>query len=186
MNVLVHVCCAPCFAYPLYRLRQLEHDVAGFWFNPNIHPYMEYRARREALEKFAELEGVDIIYESYDPVPFLRTLVQHPDRPGRCRLCYAHRLEATAQRARKRGFDAFTTTLLVSEHQNHRAVRQAGEEAARRHGVSFLYEDFRTGNREGAAVTKTYGLYRQKYCGCLLSEWERFGGKRRVQEKTGD
>ena len=45
-----------------------------------------------------------------------------------------------------------------------------------KYGIPFYYEDFRPGYKQGKAIAKAYSLYSQKYCGCLISEWERFGG----------
>ena len=39
MNTLMHICCAPCANRPIDLLRSEGLSVAGFWFNPNIHPY---------------------------------------------------------------------------------------------------------------------------------------------------
>ena len=177
MKLLVHICCAPCFAYPYERLVEEGYDVVGFWYNPNVHPYMEYKAREESLKKFAEIEGVEVIYSDYDFIDYLKMQLQVTERPERCERCYAYRLEKTAKYAKQNGFDAFTTTLLVSHHQYHEAIKKVGNEIGEKYDIPFYYEDFREGLHRGNAVAKAYGLYRQKYCGCLISEWERFGGK---------
>ncbi|HHH77824.1 MAG TPA: epoxyqueuosine reductase QueH [Thermoplasmatales archaeon] len=177
MKILVHICCAPCFAYPHERMVEEGHDITGFWYNPNVHPYMEYKAREESLRKYAEMENVDIIYGEYDFVDYLKMQMQNTERPERCRRCYAYRLERAAMHARENGFDAFTTTLLVSHHQYHEAIKEVGMEMEKKYDIPFYYEDFREGLHRGNAIAKAYGLYRQKYCGCLISEWERFGGK---------
>jgi epoxyqueuosine reductase len=62
----------------------------------------------------------------------------------------------------------------VSTQQDHAAIRAAGEDAAREHGVPFLYRDFRPRVMEGVRESKEKGLYRQQYCGCVYSEWERY------------
>jgi len=77
--------------------------------------------------------------------------------------------------ARLRGFDAFSTTLLISPYQDQQLLKEVGEELAAKQGVSFLYEDLRPGFEESHKISRELGLYRQKYCGCLYSEWERFG-----------
>jgi predicted adenine nucleotide alpha hydrolase (AANH) superfamily ATPase len=81
----------------------------------------------------------------------------------------------TALVARLKGFHAFTTTLLISPYQDHDLLKEMGEEIARKEGVDFLYTDLRNGFRESHGMSKELNLYRQKYCGCLYSEWERFG-----------
>ena len=168
MKVLVHVCCAPCFTYPYKQLSEQGYEVTGFFYNPNIHPFMEYQTRKESVEKFAKLEQITVIYGSYD-------LVEETARPNRCKRCYMHRLEATARYAKENGFDAFTSTMLSSHQQYHDALKDIGLTCADTYEIPFHYEDFRKGVQQGNAITKTYGLYRQKYCGCIFSELERFG-----------
>ena len=103
---------------------------------------------------------------------FLRN-VSHREKE-RCRYCYSIRLEATAQEAKKNGFDQFSTTLLQSTHQDHALIKETGERIANEIGVPFYYEDFRQGWKKGVEVSKAMGLYRQQYCGCIYSEKERY------------
>ena len=49
MKLLLHACCAPCSVYCVDTLRNEGIEPTLFWYNPNIHPYMEYRSRRECL-----------------------------------------------------------------------------------------------------------------------------------------
>ena len=61
MKLLLHICCAPCSIMSVKKLRENGIDVTGFWYNPNIHPYMEYRARRDALRNYSKtILGKDI------------------------------------------------------------------------------------------------------------------------------
>ena len=53
MKTLLHICCAPCANQPIEVLRGDGIEVAGFWYNPNIHPFTEYRARRNCLRDYA-------------------------------------------------------------------------------------------------------------------------------------
>jgi len=92
----------------------------------------------------------------------------------RCQFCYSFRLEETAREAKGRGFNAFSTTLLQSTHQNHAVIKETGERIAQEIGIPFYYEDFRKGWRRGLEVSKSLELYRQQYCGCIYSEKERF------------
>jgi len=178
LKILLHMCCAPCTVYPLRALEGEDVGVIGFFFNPNIHPYQEYQRRLETVRQLAAQVTLEVIYrDEYDVTRFLRQLVFRESQ--RCRFCYHLRLEAAAQMARTRGMDAFTTTLLYSRRQNHELIRQVGEEVGERLGIPFLYRDFRQGWREGIERSKALGLYRQKYCGCIYSEQERFqkGGR---------
>ena len=107
---------------------------------------------------------------------FLRLVVPRAD--DRCRHCYRLRLKETARAAREGGFDAFTTTLLLSKHQDHEEIKEAGREAAGGAGVEFLERDFRPGWKEHWKLTEDYGLYKQQYCGCIYSEFERYEDER--------
>ena len=72
------------------------------------------------------------------------------------------------------GYDAFTTTLLVSPYQKHEELKAVCEELAEAAGIEFVYRDFRVGFREGQKKAREIGLYMQKYCGCIFSEEERY------------
>jgi hypothetical protein len=72
------------------------------------------------------------------------------------------------------GFGAFTTTLLISPHQKHELIREVASEVAKASGVSFLYADLRKRYSDSRHITKGLNLYRQQYCGCVYSEWERY------------
>lgn len=173
MNTLIHICCAPCANRPIARLREEGVCVTGFWFNPNIHPYQEYRARRDALADYAASIGLALtVRDDYGLRDFVRAVAGDLDR--RCGHCYTCRLEETARYAAANGFASFSTTLLVSPYQDHEGIRQAGEALAERCGVRFLYRDFRPGFRQGQGKARELGLYMQKYCGCVFSEEERY------------
>ena len=97
------------------------------------------------------------------------------DLENRCvKYCYRVRLEQTARYAKEHGYDTFSTTLLISPYQNHKALKKIGEEMAEKYGLNFLYRDFRPGFREGQAEARELGLYMQKYCGCVFSEEMRY------------
>ncbi|HOO76587.1 MAG TPA: epoxyqueuosine reductase QueH [bacterium] len=173
MKVLLHVCCGPCATWPFQALEEEGLEADGFFYNPNIHPYREYRARREGAESLAGQSGRRLLTDAgYDMPEFFRLVAGR--ETDRCRLCYRLRLERTARAAAERGYGAFTSTLLLSVHQRHGLVREEGEAAGAAAGIDFLYRDFRTGWKEHWALTDRYRLYKQQYCGCLYSEYERF------------
>jgi predicted adenine nucleotide alpha hydrolase (AANH) superfamily ATPase len=145
--------------------------VTALFYNPNIHPYTEYKNRMEALEKYAQIKGTKVIYKDYDMENYLRGALASADR---CEFCYSLRLEETAKTARQFGFDAFTTTLLISPYQKHELLAGTGEKIADEYGIKFYYEDFREGYRESRELARALGLYMQKYCGCIFSEKERY------------
>ena len=175
-GLLLHLCCAPCAAYPVPALRALTPRLAGFFFNPNIQPDDEHARRLSALERYAPALGLDLIVAA-DPGDAALPATCAPG-DGRCRRCYDLRLRATAREARRGGYGAFSTTLLYSVHQKHEIVRGVATEVARAEGVPFLYRDLREGWVEGGRSYRESGLYRQRYCGCLPSQLERDAGRR--------
>jgi predicted adenine nucleotide alpha hydrolase (AANH) superfamily ATPase len=173
MKILLHICCAPCTIYPLRILRGEGMTLKGLFFNPNIHPYLEYKKRLDTVREYTAREGLEVaVAEGYPIEDFLqKTSTMGRDR---CRHCYEVRLRYTAEQARKGLFDAFTTTLLYSRFQKHDLIRTTGECIAQEFDIPFFYNDFRAGWEEGIRLSKDKGLYRQKYCGCIFSEKERF------------
>lgn len=173
MRVLLHTCCGPCALYPLKSLRSIGHQVTGFFYNHNIHPYQEYIRRRDTAVRMSELEAMPLIMcDQYNLEEFLSNVAAEPDK--RCSYCYASRMRATAQAAVDNGFEAFTASLLYSRYQKHDEIKAIGEQLAQEYGIAFLYEDFRTGWQEGIKHSKELQLYRQQYCGCIYSEKERY------------
>lgn len=173
-KVLMHTCCAPCSVYCIDSLRAEGIEPTIFWYNPNIHPYMEYKARRDCLKMYASSIGVEAIFkEEYGLDKFCAAV--SGDIAGRCvNYCYPTRIGETARYAAEHGFDAFTTTLLVSPYQKHEALKAECEKMAKKYGVEFIYRDFRVGFREGQTKARELGMYMQKYCGCVFSEEERY------------
>lgn len=173
MNVLLHICCANCAIFPVRTLREAGHDLTGYFFNHNIHPYQEYRRRLEAVETYASVVDLEMIYKNeYLLEEFLAQVASQP--ASRCTYCYQSRLRQVAEQAAHLGYDAFSTSLLYSRYQNHELIRKLGEELASHYGIAFLYEDFRCGWQEGIRASKAMGLYRQQYCGCIYSEKDRY------------
>ncbi len=172
-KILLHICCGPCTFYPLRSLRKKGMDVMGFFYNPNIHPYQEWSRRLEALKTMSETQNLRlIIRDDYRLEEFLRNVVFRESQ--RCIYCYTVRLEATARLAKKSKFDAFSTTLLYSKRQKHELIKNIAENASKKYGIPFYYEDFREGWKIGQKLAEESGIYRQQYCGCIFSEKERF------------
>ncbi len=172
LKILLHICCAPCTIYPLRILRREGKEVCGVFYNPNIHPYLEYRRRLDTLKSYADREGLTVIQgEDYPLDLFFRQIAFREGE--RCRHCYHLRLSHVARLAKEGHFDAFTTTLLYSRFQKHDLILEIGENVAGTQGIPFFYRDFREGWSEGVRVSKEIGMYRQPYCGCIYSEKER-------------
>jgi predicted adenine nucleotide alpha hydrolase (AANH) superfamily ATPase len=175
-KVLIHSCCAHCAAYTVSYWREQGYEVSSFWYNPNIHPYTEHQHRLEAMQSLAqELDLPLIISGGYDMLEYFRRVVGH--EAERCQYCFRLRLSRTAEIALKKGFDAFTTTLLISPHQKHDLIKEIGNKLAKEKGIEFLYADLRKRYSDSRRMTKPLELYRQQYCGCIYSELERYTGR---------
>ncbi|TCK59549.1 epoxyqueuosine reductase QueH [Seleniivibrio woodruffii] len=173
MNILLHQCCGPCSIYPVEVLRGMGHSIAGYWFNPNIHPLTEYYRRFETLVKFNRDEKIPFFADdNYGLVEFTRNVANAHN--SRCAYCYAVRLEAAAKKASEEGFDAFTSTLFYSRYQNHELMKQTAQNISAKYSIDFFYYDFRTGWQKGIDCSREKDMYRQPYCGCIYSEEDRY------------
>lgn len=180
MSTLLHICCAPCSVACIKMLREEGVEPTGFWYNPNIHPFLEYKARRDTLRRYAQDVGLDLREEDfYGLRSFTAAVAQDSDR--RCGYCYTCRMERTAQYAAENGFKCFSTTLLVSPYQNRELICAIGEKMGDKYGVEFMPCDFRPRFREGQEEARALGLYMQKYCGCVYSEEDRFSNRRKKE-----
>jgi epoxyqueuosine reductase len=181
VKILTHICCGPCLVYPYEKLIDEGELLTGFWYNPNIHPFTEYKNRLESLKKFQSINNMEIAFnDSYDLEKFLSLAMS--DLQDRCSHCYAMRLQETAHHAKENGFEYFTTTLLVSPYQKLDYIRKIGAELENETGIKFLDLDIVSGYREGRTKARDMGLYMQKYCGCIFSEKERYQNKENMKK----
>ena len=179
MKLLMHACCAPCSVYCVDKLRSMDIEPTLFWYNPNIHPYTEYKARRDCLKEYAKMMNLEaIIEDKYGLDEFCKNVVE--DLDNRCvNYCYPIRLRKLFEYAKEKGYDTVTTTLLYSIYQNHNFIKAYCEKLSKEYDVDFLYIDFRYGFWEGHDKAKELGLYMQKYCGCVFSEEDRYVKKKK-------
>ena len=183
-KLLVHACCGPCFTYINYDLKEngllLENgtrekvDFTALFYNPNIHPKVEYERRKEAFVNLCEMENTkyDIIDE-YSLNGYVEDVVNkvinNKEFSVRCEYCYYLRLKKAFEYAKENGFDIVTTTLTISPYQNHELIKKVGAGLEKEYGVKFLYLDYREHFREGQKMAREKGIYMQKYCGCVFS-----------------
>jgi epoxyqueuosine reductase len=177
LNILLHICCAPCAIYPVEELKKESHAFAGFFYNPNIHPYSEYIRRKEEVLKRAQEAGYNVIVGAYDMEEYFQLTVYNEAQSRRCPICWWLRMAKAAKFAKENGFDAFTTTLLGSPYQDHEVLKGICEDVAKRTGIGFYYKDFRPGFKSAQETARSKGMYIQNYCGCIYSEKERFEKK---------
>lgn len=173
MKLLLHACCGPCACYPTKTLTEQGTDFTLLYYNPNIHPYKEFKRRLSALRELAEKQEYRLIIDKTYPLEeCVKGMLEEP--VVRCAFCYRMRLRYTAKYAADHGFTAFSTTLLYSPYQKHELIVQAAKAAAEEFGVEFYYQDWRPHYQEGVDISLALGLYRQPYCGCVFSERDRY------------
>lgn len=173
MKLLLHVCCAPCSVKCIEILRNDKIEPVLYWYNPNIHPYTEYKSRKDALKIYADKLGLKLILkDEYGLKKFLTEAAA--DLNFRCSGCYRMRLDETARYAAQNGYESFSTTLLISPYQKHDLIKETAKNSAAKYNIDFFYKDFKPYFKEGQTQAKKESLYMQKYCGCIFSEEERY------------
>lgn len=187
MKLLLHTCCAPCSVYCIKVLRANDIEPTLYWFNPNIHPYQEYKARRDCLREYAKTIKVNLLEDdAYGLDEFVCNT--YDKIPTRCQdYCYPKRLRQAFEFAKENDFDTVTTTLLYSIYQKHDYIKELMMNLSAEYDIDFYYHDFREGWNEGQEEARRIGLYMQKYCGCVFSEEESFIGREigRKMQKAG-
>lgn len=184
-SVLLHSCCGPCSTSVVERLAP-DYQITIFFYNPCITDAEEYRRRKEAQLDFINQynsgvppkEHIRFMEGPHDMKNFYlmaEGMEQEPEGGKRCRGCFRQRLEKTAETCSMAGCDYFTTTLTVSPHKNYKLISEIGKELALKYSLSFLDIDFKKkdGFKRSTELSRQYGLYRQNYCGCEYSRWER-------------
>lgn len=182
-RLLLHACCGPCATVVAEHFRGLGCEVTGWFFNPNLHPRDEWARREAAFGQAARAIALPML----PPGPRMcqsEFLLRLASRGGaRCHACYRLRLTETARTAAAGGFDAFSTTLLISPHQEIDAIREIGQAAGGECGAAFAFADLVGKYGESCQRSRALGLYRQNYCGCQFSELER--RERRARRALG-
>ncbi len=174
-KILVHTCCAPCSGYCFEKLVNDGYEIAGYFYNPNIHPEPEYKKRLGELARYSEQMNFQVLIEEEPPELWfdaIKGLEQEKEGGKRCEACFKVRLEKTALFAKKNGFDGFTTVLTISPHKNSAVINQIGKKIAKKYEIGFLEENFKKhdGFKKSLELSDKYGFYRQNYCGCVYSK----------------
>lgn len=182
-SLLLHSCCAPCSSAVLEQLQEV-FEITVFYYNPNISEDSEYQKRVQEQKKFIQVLNskkpdypIKMLEGDYEPKQFYeisKGLADCPEGGERCFRCYRLRLEKTAQLAKEKMFDYFTTTLTISPLKNAVKLNEIGEEMGEKYETVFLPSDFKkkNGYKRSIELSKEYDLYRQNYCGCIYSKME--------------
>lgn len=189
-SLLLHACCAPCSSYVLEYLSRY-FAISILYYNPNIAPEAEYKKRKAELERLVSAmpmkNPVTLLPCEYDGEAFTeiaKGLEDIPEGGERCMRCFRLRLLRTAEEAKRRGFDYFTTTLSISPLKNAAALNRIGEEVGKELEVKHLPADFKKkeGYKRSLELSREYDLYRQDYCGCIYSRIQRQQSKERKDQ----
>ena len=173
--MLVHICCSVDSHFFLEKLQRDYPDekLTGFFYDPNIHPYSEYRLRYLDVQRSCQKLGIDLIEGDYDFETWMdavRGLEKAPEKGARCEVCFDRRFDVSAHKALELGETKMTTTLLVSPLKSQQQLKASGDAFEKAHGLEFVFVDYRAGGgtQDQSRVTKEQQLYRQDYCGCLF------------------
>ncbi len=173
-KIVLHACCAICSGYPVSFLQDAGYQVIVYFYNPNIYPDNEYQKRLEAERTLCKHFGCELVEADYCPNEFCEVAIgleNEPERGKRCDKCFELRLKKTAEFAKSRGIEKFTTSIVISPHKNFQKLSEIGEKIAQDEGLNFLAIDFKKkdGFLKTNKISRELELYRQNYCGCKFS-----------------
>ncbi|MEG0291346.1 MAG: epoxyqueuosine reductase QueH [Anaerovoracaceae bacterium] len=184
-SLLLHSCCGPCSTAVIERLAE-DYNITVYFYNPNITDAKEYIKRRDSQllvideynKEHKHENKVSFLEGTYDTRAFYKIiegLENEPEGGGRCKKCYLLRLEQTAIMASMNNYDSFATTLTISPHKSFEIIGEIGNKVSMEYGVNFLNENFKkkAGFQRSIELSKKYNLYRQNFCGCEFSVWEK-------------
>ena len=174
MKILLHSCCAPCGGQVINELKKEGHEVAVYFYNPNIYPEDEYDLRLNEVKRFTEKLGVKLFEGKYNHDEWLeltKGLENEPEKGERCKKCFMHRLGEVAQKAQEENFDAFASTLTISPHKPAEMINQIGREFAEFYNLKFIDTIWRKhdGYKKSCELSSKENFHRQDYCGCEFS-----------------
>ncbi|AEE14285.1 protein of unknown function DUF208 [Thermodesulfobium narugense DSM 14796] len=180
MKVLLHTCCGPCASGVIPWFRAQGLDFVSYYYNPNIHPFSEYEKRRLNLEEVARILNFEVLYSIDWEV---ERWINNFSSEERCSNCIFIRLERTAKLAKDLGFDAFSTTLSISPYQSLEIIKNCFEEISNKYKIDHVFKNFRSLYQDSIKFSKENGIYRQHYCGCIISEYNMLMKKRARGDK---
>lgn len=152
-----------------------DYQVILFFYNPNIWPSEEWQRRLDAAQRLAAEYKLPLLVDDSgisDWLAMAEPLAGEPERSRRCQQCYQWRLSRAARRADQEGCALFATSLTVSPYKDTLAINASGQLAAQGVAAEYLATDFQQndGYRQSIELSRRYGLYRQKYCGCQFAK----------------
>lgn len=174
---MLHTCCGPCLTH-VYDVLSAHYNVHVFFYNPNISPQSEYKQRLLEVQQFSRIKSIPVTIGNYNQKEWFTAVKPYRfygELSPRCYACYAFRLEETFKVAKENNFDAVCTTLTVSPYKDAEKINEIGSTLSKVYGITYVPSDFKSngGYQHSIELSKQYGMYRQKYCGCIYSKLER-------------
>ncbi len=173
--MLVHICCSVDSHFFLQQLQKEYPDekITCFFYDPNIHPYSEYKLRFYDVKYSCKKLDIELIEGPYDLenwFKLVKGLENEPEKGDRCTVCFDNRLEVSVKKALELDHNKFTTTLLISPKKSQDKLKTIGEKLSSQYNCEFIFKDYRSGNgmELQAKEVKENSLYRQNYCGCIF------------------
>lgn len=177
-SLLLHVCCGPCSSNVIKELSEF-FNITIYYSNSNIYPIDEYSRRYNELLYFIDIfnkeynQNIQVIEDPYNNDEWsmkLEPFKHLPEKSMRCKVCYSMRMKKAFDYARLHHFNYWTTVLSVSPHKNSQWINEIGSTMIDENTL-FLYADFKKNNGylKSTQMTAKYNMYRQTYCGCILS-----------------
>ncbi|MDR0467400.1 MAG: epoxyqueuosine reductase QueH [Campylobacteraceae bacterium] len=187
--MLVHICCSVDSHFFLQKLKEEFpcERLIGFFYNPNIHPYSEYKLRLQDVKRSCKKLSIDLIEGEYDISHWfdrVNGFEEEREKGKRCDICFDVRLEISAKKAKELGEKKLTTTLFMSPKKSHEQLILASKKIEKEYNLNVFAPDFRKngGTQAQFALAKKDKLYHQNYCGCMFA----LNRQREAQKKIND
>ena len=101
--MLVHICCSVDSHFFLQKLKKIypNEKLIGFFYDPNIHPYSEYRLRLLDVQRSCDMLGIELIEGEYDFRGWMEAVKGYenePEKGKRCSICFTDRVEESIKK----------------------------------------------------------------------------------------
>ncbi len=168
-TILLHTCCGPCASSSVERLLEQGYLPTLYYSNSNIFPHEEFLKREEHAKKISNMFSIPIITAPWNHDAWLKAVLPfagEPEGGKRCAACFRWNLEDTCRQANHMGIPNFATSLTVSPYKSSRMIFSIGRNLKGFCELDFKKQD---GYKRSIELSRTFGLYRQDYCGCEFS-----------------
>lgn len=188
--MLVHICCSVDSHFFLQELKKIypNEELIGFFYDPNIHPYSEYKLRYLDVKRSCKKLHIKLIKGKYDYnawIDAVRGYENEPEKGQRCSICFDNRLQESAKKALELDEKTITTTLLTSPKKSISQLQHQAQEVQNKYGIKVITPDFRKngGTSRQFEMAKKDMLYHQNYCGCLYALQKQRNAQKRLEDE---